>query len=95
MFNCNSKYLVSGVLFGEASHRLGKVVGVLLVLRLDRHRDDGVGNVDGLHGERLQLLEDEAVAGGAVQAEEGADVSGKGLGEFFLTYDALNKVNCP
>ena len=78
-------YLVSGVLFGEAGYRLGKVVGVLLVLGLDRHRDDGVGHVDRLHGERLRLVEDETVAGGAVEAEEGAYVAGKGLWEIYDT----------
>ena len=72
-------YLVSGVLFGEAGDRLGKVVCVLLVLGLDRHGDDGVGDVDRLHGESLRLVEDETVARGAVEAEEGAYVSGKGL----------------
>ena len=76
---CGVQCLESGVLFGEAGHRLGKVVGVLLVLRLDRHRDDGVGHVDGLHGERLRLVEDETVAGGAIESEEGAYVPGKGL----------------
>ena len=78
-------YLVSGVLFGEAGDRLGKVVGVLLVLGLDRHGDDGVGDVDRLHGERLRLVEDEAVAGGAVEAEEGAYVAGKGLWDIYAT----------
>ena len=52
---------------------------MLLVLRLDGHRDDGVGHVDGLHGERLRLVEDETVAGGAIESEEGAYVPGKGL----------------
>ncbi|GKT92279.1 hypothetical protein Ct61P_10129 [Colletotrichum tofieldiae] len=67
-----------GVLSLEAVHGLGKVVGVAGALGLDGQRHDGVGDEHGGHCV-WQVAVGEGVSGGAVDAEDGADLAGADL----------------
>ncbi|GKT65088.1 hypothetical protein ColTof4_07476 [Colletotrichum tofieldiae] len=67
-----------GVLSLEAVHGLGEVVGVAGALGLDGQRHDGVGDEHGGHCVG-QVAVGEGVSGGAVDAEDGADLAGADL----------------
>ncbi|GJD04898.1 hypothetical protein ColKHC_13723 [Colletotrichum higginsianum] len=66
------------VLALEAVHGLGEVVGVAAALGLDGQRHDGVRDEHGGHGVG-QVAVGESVAGGAVDAKDGADLAGADL----------------
>ncbi|GJC84417.1 hypothetical protein ColLi_07255 [Colletotrichum liriopes] len=67
-----------GVLSLEAVHGLGEVVGVAGALGLDGQRHDSVGDEHGGHCVG-QVAVGEGVSGGAVDAEDGADLAGADL----------------
>lgn len=67
-----------GVLALEAVHGLGEVVGVGGLLGLDGQRHDSVRHEHGRHGVG-QVAVGEGVAGGAVDAKHGADLTGANL----------------
>jgi hypothetical protein len=81
--------LERGVLFHEAIHALAKVVVVLRVHGLDGQRHDRIGHEHGLHGERELLLGDERVTGGAVNAEQGTNITGERLVNILLCSKTL------
>ena len=74
--------LEGGVLLGEPVERLGHVDLRLVVHRLDGQADDRCGHVHGTH-RPVERTVAEGVARGAVDAEQGDDVTGAGLLDLF------------
>lgn len=66
------------VLALESVHRLAEIVGVAGALRLDGQGHDGVGDEHGRHGVGETAV-GKGIAGGTVDAEHGADLTGTDL----------------
>ena len=64
------------VLAGERGEHVAQLVAVAAALRLDRHRDDGVGEVHRLEQDRLVLGAERVARGRLLEAQARDDLAG-------------------